>query len=158
MRVAVAYDHRGRKGVKCVRTVIEQQGHELIDLGPKRKDKSDCPDYAYLAGIAVVQKEVDTAILLCTTGIGMSMSANKVRGVRAARCHDEFDARAARVNFNANVLCLSGELLGENDLRRIVEAWLNTDYKERTRSERLITKIQAIETGDDPRDIAGSND
>ena len=158
MRVAVAYDHRGRKGVECVRTAIEQQGHEYVDLGPQGQDPSDCPDYAYLAGMEVVQKKADTAILLCTTGIGMSMSANKVKGVRAARCHDEFDARAARTGFDANVLCLSGELLRENALRRIVEVWLNTDFEARERSERLITKIRAIEEGEDPRNVACSGD
>jgi ribose 5-phosphate isomerase B len=86
------------------------------------------------------------------------MSANKVKGVRAARCHDEFDARAARAGFDANILCLSGELLRENALRRIVEVWLNTDFEARERSERLITKIRAIEEGEDPRNVARSAD
>ncbi len=77
MKVAVAYDHRGRKAVECVKTTIEQQGHECIDLGPKEEAVVDCPDFAYVAGMMVAQKEADTAVLLCTTGVGMSMSANK---------------------------------------------------------------------------------
>ena len=151
MRIAVAYDHRGRKGADCVITTIKLQGHEYVDLGPKEEGAVDCPDFAYVAGMAVVQKEADMAILLCTTGIGMGMSANKVKGVRAARCHDELDARAARLQFDANVLCLSGEMLTENMLRRIVEVWLNTDFEEHERPKRLIRKIEAIDKGQDPR-------
>jgi ribose 5-phosphate isomerase B len=158
MRIAVAYDHRGCKGADCVKTTIELQGHECVDLGPKEEGTVDCPDFAYVAAMAVVQKEADMAILLCTTGIGMSMSANKVKGIRAARCHDEFDARAARLQFDANVLCLSGEMLTENVLRRIVEVWLNTDFDEHERPKRLIRKIKAIEEGQDPRQVAETGD
>ena len=81
MRIAVAYDHRGRKSADCVKTTIELQEHEYVDLGPKDQGVVDCPDFAYLAAMAVVHKEADMAILLCTTGIGMSMSANKVKGI-----------------------------------------------------------------------------
>jgi len=158
MRIAFAFDHRGRKGGDCVKTAIELQGHEYVDLGPKEEGAVDCPDFAYVAAMAVVQKEADMAILLCTTGIGMSMSANKVKGVRAARCHDEFDARAARPQFDANVLCLSGEMLAENVLRRIVGVWLNAAFEEHERPKRLIRKIKAIEEGQEPRqanDVGG---
>lgn len=154
MRVAMAYDHRGRKGAVHVRAAIETQGHECIDLGPEEGIICDCPDFAYAAGMAVVRHEANTAVLLCTTGVGMSMSANKIRGVRAARCCDEFDARAARLNFDANVLCLSGEMLGEHELKRIVEMWLSTDYGARERSQRMIRKIAVIEAGGDPRQVA----
>ena len=151
MRVAVAYDHRGRKAVECVKTVIRRKGHEYVDLGPKESGAVDCPDYAYVAATSVAQKEADTAILLCNTGMGMSMSANKVKGVRAVRCCDDFDARAARSQFDANVLCLSGELLAQKTLGDIVEAWLSDGFEERVRSRRLIEKIRAIENGRDPR-------
>ena len=153
MKVAVAYDHRGRKGVESVKTTIEQQGHECIDLGPKEDCVVDCPDFAYVAGMMVEHNEADTAILLCTTGVGMSMSANKIKGVRAARCCDEFDARAARLQFDANVLCLSGELLGKNELKRIVEIWLSSEFEGQKRSNRLIRKIRAIEQSQDPQQV-----
>jgi len=153
MRVVVAYDHRGQKGAECAKTAIEQKGHECIDLGPKKEGVVDCPDFAYVAAMAVVQKEADTAILLCTTGIGMSMSANKVKGVRAARCCDEFEARAARLQFDANVLCLSGEILSEKLLSGIVEVWLSTDFAGQERPKRIIRKIKAIEKGQDPQQI-----
>jgi len=157
MRVAIAYDHRGRRGAEHVKSAIEVHGDEWVDLGSKDESICDCPDFAYAAGTAVVRGEADTAILLCTTGVGMSMSANKIRGVRAARCCDEFDASAARVHFNANVLCLSGEMLGENAIKRIVEVWLDTDYEEHRRSERLMREIEAIEQGQDPRQVVHIN-
>lgn len=154
MRVAVAYDHRGRRGADSVKSAVETHGDEWIDLGPVDDTVCDCPGFAYVAATAVVRGEADTAMLLCTTGVGMSIAANKIRGVRAARCCDEFDAHAARVHFNANVLCLSGEMLGENLIRRIVETWLETDYQKQGRSERLIREIEAIEQGQDPRQLA----
>ena len=158
MRVVISYDHRGQKGSECVKTTIVQLGHECIDLGPEEECVVDCPDFAYAAAVAVARKEADTAILLCTTGVGMSMSANKVKGVRAARCCDELDARAARLQFDANVLCLSGELLGQNLLRRMVEVWLNTGFEDQKRSKRLIRKIRAIEEGKDPREADDAGD
>ena len=153
MRVVISYDHRGQKGSECVKTTIVQLGHECIDFGPKEEGVVDCPDFAYVAAAAVARKEADTAILLCTTGVGMSMSANKVKGVRAARCCDDLDARAARLQFDANVLCLFGEMLGQNLLRRIVEVWLNTGFADQERSKRLIRKIKPIEEGQDPQQV-----
>lgn len=153
MKVAIAYDHRGRKSVELVRTTIEQQGHEYLDLGPSEEGAVDCPDFAYVAAMSVANHEADMAILICNTGIGMAMCANKVKGVRAARCCDEFEARAARYQFDANVLCLSGELLGQATLSKIIETWLNCDFEDRVRSRRAICKMRAIEQGRDPRQI-----
>jgi ribose 5-phosphate isomerase B len=158
MRVAVAYDHRGRKGAESVKSAIEQHGDEYIDLGATGNCSVDCPDFAYLAAMALTQDEADTAILLCSSGIGMSISANKVRGIRAARCCDEFDARAARNQFDANVLCFSAELSGQNVLKGIVEAWLSSGFEERPRPRRLIRKIRAIEEGKDPRQVVETDD
>lgn len=153
MRVAVAYDHRGCKSAHLVKDIVEQQKHSCIDLGTREEGIVDCPDYAYITAMTVAQGEADAAILLCNTGIGMAMAANKVKGVRAARCCDEFDARMARHQFDANVLCLSGELLGQDMLRRVIETWLNSDFEERARSRRLIDKIRAIEEGRNPQEL-----
>ena len=158
MRVAVAYDHRGRTSVECVRAAIEGCKHKYMDLGPREDCVVDCPDIAYAAATAVIENKADTAILLCTTGIGMDISANKVKGIRAVRCCDEIDARVARNQFNANVLCLSSELLGQRLITKIVETWLECSFDKRTRSERLIQKIRAIEEGRDPREIAKTCD
>ena len=89
---------------------------------------SSGPDMAYLAAIAVSEKQVDKAILVCGTGIGMSIAANKIKGIRAALCHDELSAHISRHHNDANVLCVSGDLTGEVLLRKIVEAWLNTEF------------------------------
>jgi ribose 5-phosphate isomerase B len=150
MRVAVAYDHRGLKSAAYVINAIEGQGHTCIDLGAKEEGVADCPDFAYIAAMRVVREEADTAVLLCNTGIGMSISANKVKGIRAARCSDAFEARIARSQFDANVLCLSGELLDPMTLTKIIENWLHSQFEERARSRRLICKIRAIEQGQDP--------
>lgn len=153
MRLAVAYDHRGRKSADFVKDIVERQGHRCIDLGPREEGVVDCPDFAYIAAMTVAQEDADAAILLCNTGIGMALAANKVKGVRAARCCDEFEARMARQQFDENVLCLSGGLLGQELLLRVIETWLNSDFEERARSRRLIDKIRAIEEGRDPQEL-----
>ncbi len=158
MRVAVAYDHRGRKGADCVKAAIEEQGHEWVDLGHQEEESVDFPDFAHLAVTEIAEGKVDTAILLGATGIGMTMSANKLKGIRAARCVDELEAHTARFRFDANVLCLSAELLNETVLRKIVEVWLNTDFEPRERSERHIRKIEAMEEGDDPTEMPPADD
>ncbi len=157
MRVAVAYDHRGRKGADCVKAAIEEQGHEWIDLGPREEGRVDFPDFAHIAATKIAENEVNTAILLGATGMGMTMSANKLKGVRAVRCIDELEAHTARLRFDANILCLSAELLNETVLRKIVEVWLNTHFEARERSERQIRKIEAMEDGHDPGDIPPAN-
>ncbi|MDY0354753.1 MAG: RpiB/LacA/LacB family sugar-phosphate isomerase [Sedimentisphaerales bacterium] len=150
MRVVVGYDHRGRGRVDCVRAAIEQQGHECIALGPEEDHTADFPDFAHAAATKVAENDADTAILLGATGMEMDMSANKLKGIRAARCNDELDARTARFRFDANVLCLPAELLNETVLRRVVTVWLETDFGERERSQRRIRKIEAIEDGANP--------
>jgi ribose 5-phosphate isomerase B len=111
----------------------------------------DYPDTAYIASIAISQKQADRAILVCGTGIGMSIAANKVKGIRAALCYDELAAKLSREHNDANVLCLSGDLIGSTMLRKIVETWLTTDFVA-GRHLRRVKKIEAIEAGQDPRD------
>jgi ribose 5-phosphate isomerase B len=95
------------------------------------------------------------AILICGTGIGMSITANKIKGIRAALCHDELSAQISRDHNDANVLCISGDLIGEVLLRKIVEAWLNTEFSG-GRHLRRIKKIAAIEEGKEPREVKNS--
>ena len=158
MKVAVAYDHRGRGRVGCVKATIEQQGHDFVDLGPAGEGTVDFPDFAHAAATRVAENDVDTAILLGATGMEMDMSANKLKGIRAARCNDELDAHTARLQFDANVLCLPGELVNEAVLRRIVEVWLETGFEKRERAERRIRKIEALERGADPRQVPHTGD
>jgi ribose 5-phosphate isomerase B len=152
MKIAVANDHRGVKAIEQVKAIIAQLNHECVDFGKEKEQPIDYPDVAYQAAEAVSTKEVDMAILVCGTGIGMSIAANKVKGVRAALCYDELNAKISREHNDANVLCLAGDLLGAGALRKIVEIWLTTEFAG-GRHQRRVNKITAIEKGDDPRTV-----
>ena len=152
MKIAVGNDHRGFEAKQLIKSIITQLGHECIDVGTNDSDPVDYPDSAYLAATSVSKKEADRAILVCSTGLGMSIAANKIKGVRAALCHDELGARISRDHNNSNVLCVSGDQTGEILLRKIVEVWLKTDFSG-GRHERRVKKIAAIEEGKDPRHI-----
>lgn len=151
MKIAVANDHRGANAIEQVKAIISELNHECVDFSSDNEKPVDYPDMAYLAARAVSNQEADMAILVCGTGIGMSITANKIKGVRAALCYDELNAKISRNHNDANVLCLSGDLLGSTMLRKIVETWLTTDFSG-GRHQRRVNKILAIEEGRDPRD------
>ncbi|MHC4115564.1 MAG: ribose 5-phosphate isomerase B [Planctomycetota bacterium] len=150
MIIAVGSDHRGFESKEQVKAIIAQLGYECIDFGTNDNNPVDYPDTAYRAAIAVVEAKAERAILVCGTGIGMSITANKIKGIRAALCHDELSAQISRHHNDANVLCISGDLTGEVLLRKIVEVWLNTDFSG-GRHQRRVMKIKAIEEGKDPK-------
>jgi ribose 5-phosphate isomerase B len=152
MIIAIGSDHRGFEAKQQIMAIAKELGHECIDFGTDDNNPVDYPDLAYLAATAVSKKEADRAILTCATGIGMSMAANKVPGVRAALCHDELSAQVSRDHNDANVLCLSADQVGAVLLRKMVEVWLTTEFSG-GRHERRVKKIQSIEEGKDPRDI-----
>jgi len=152
MKIAVGNDHRGFEAKQQIKAIITQLGHECIDVGSTNSNPVDYPDLAYLAAMAVSKKKADRAILACGTGIGMSITANKIKGIRAALCHDELSARISRHHNDANVLCVSADLTGEVLLRKIVEVWLDTEFSG-GRHQRRIKKITAIEEGKDPTEI-----
>ena len=152
MKIAIGSDHRGFEAKQQIKAIAAELGHECIDFGTDDNSPVDYPDTAYLAAKAVANKQADMAILACATGIGMSMAANKVDGIRAALCHDELSARVSRDHKDANVLCLSGDQISSVLLRRIVEVWLDTEFSG-GRHERRVKKIHRIEEGGDPRDI-----
>ncbi len=153
MKVAVANDHRGIEAKEQIKAIITELGHTCIDVGTNSDSPVDYPDMAYLAAKAVATGQADRAILVCGTGIGMCIAANKVHGIRAALCYDELNARISRQHNNANVLCLSGDLLGSQVLRKMVEVWLATDFAD-GRHQRRVNKITAIEEGKDPSTIS----
>jgi len=126
MKIVVGNDHRGFESKNQIKAIIAQLGHECIDVGTGDSNPVDYPDPAYLAATAVSKKQADRAILVCGTGIGMSITANKIKGIRAALCHDELSARISRDHNDAKVLCVSGDLIGEVLLRIIVDVLLNT--------------------------------
>ncbi len=152
MKIAVGSDHRGFEAKQQIKAIIAELGHECIDFGTNDNNSVDYPDPAYLAAMAVSKKQVDRAILVCATGIGMSIAANKVGGIRAALCHDELSTQISRDHNDANILCLSGDQVGEVLLRKMVEVWLNTKFSG-GRHERRVRKIKAIEKGKDPREV-----
>ena len=152
MKIAIGCDHRGFAIKEQIKAIINELGHECIDFGTNNNEPIDYPDTAYLASKAVSTKQADRAILACATGIGMSMAANKVQGIRAALCHDELSAQASRGHNDSNVLCLSGDQIGETLLRKIVEVWINTEFTG-GRHLRRVKKIEAIEQGRNPVEI-----
>lgn len=152
MKVVVGSDHRGFESKQYIKATLEELGHESIDVGTDSDDPIDYPDIAYAAAKKVSDKEADRAILTCGTGIGMSITANKIKGIRAALCHDELSAQISRHHNDANVLCVSGDLIGKVLLRKIVEAWMSTDFSG-GRHQRRVNKIAAIEEGKDPKEV-----
>jgi len=145
MKVALSSDHRGYAAKEHVRAHLEQANYEVADFGCGDGESCDYPDTGIAGAASVAAKENDRAILFCGTGIGMSISANKVAGIRAALCHDELTAEMSRRHNNANVLCLPADLLGEELLRRVVDVWLRTEY-EGGRHERRLQKIADYES------------
>ncbi len=156
MKIVVGSDHRGFEAKQKIKVIATELGHECIDVGTNNSNPVDYPDTAYLAAMAVSKKQADRAILVCATGIGMSITANKIKGIRAALCHDELSAQISRDHNDANVLCLSGDQIGEVLLRKMVEVWLNTEFSG-GRHERRVNKIKAIEEGRNPSEIKTAN-
>ena len=153
MKIAVGSDHRGFEAKEQIKAIVAELGHECIDFGTGNSNPVDYPDLAYVVAKAVSEKQADRAILACATGIGMCIAANKIRNIRAALCHDELSAAIARDHNDSNVLCLSGDQIGEVLLRKVVEVWLGTEFAG-GRHLRRIKKIGAIEQGKDPREVA----
>lgn len=145
MNVALSSDHRGFPAKELIKTFLASAGHSVIDFGCEGTASCDYPDTAVAGAKSVASGETDLGILLCGTGIGMSITANKVRGIRAALCHDELTAEMSRRHNDANVLCLPADLVGEELLRRIVDVWLRTEY-EGGRHQRRIDKITEFES------------
>jgi ribose 5-phosphate isomerase B len=144
MKVAIASDHRGFHLKEKVISLLKSKGHTVIDDGPSSETSVDYPDFAALVAKKVSNKEVDRGILICGTGIGMAIAANKFPGVRASACADEVTAELSRRHNDLNVLCLSGDLLSSRVTERLVEIWMATDF-EGGRHARRIDKIGQLE-------------
>lgn len=150
MKIAVGSDHRGHASKERVVVLLQEMGHEPLDVGCNSTNSCDYPDMGYAGAKAVADGRAELAILLCGSGIGMSIAANKLKGIRAALCHDQLSAELSRRHNNANVLCLASDALGEELIRRIVTSWLNTDFESNGRHQRRVDKIGMIELGKDP--------
>ncbi len=146
MKIAIGSDHRGYDVKRRLVSLLQRLGHEVSDLGTGSTESVDYPDFAFQVAQAVSEKRVDRGILICGTGIGMCIAANKVHGVRAAPCHDSITAEMSRRHNDANVMCLSADLLGGELLDRMVKIWLETEF-EGGRHARRVDKIMRFEAG-----------
>jgi len=144
MRIAIGTDHRGFEIHAKVVELIKRLGHEVVDVGTFSPDAVDYPDIAAAVAWKVSRAEVQRGILVCGTGLGMCIAANKVPGVRAAPCHDDITAELSRRHNDSNVLCLSADLLGERLIDRMIELWIVTPF-EGGRHARRVDKITALE-------------
>jgi ribose 5-phosphate isomerase B len=144
MKVALASDHRGFEAKKRLIPVLKQYGHEVLDFGCEGTAACDYPDFAAPATRAVADGQAEIGILMDGSGIGMSIAANKVRGIRAALVHDEVTARRAREHNHCNVLCLGTDLLSEEVIRQIVQIFLTTPFGD-SRHIRRVQKVSQIE-------------
>src|SRR5690242_17155902 len=144
MKLAVACDHRGYEAKRRLLPVLRQQGHEITDFGCEAPSACDYPDFAAPAARAVASGACEAAILMDGSGIGMSVAANKIHGVRAALVHDEVTARRAREHNHCNVLCLGTDLLSEELIRNIVQIFLTTEFGN-GRHVRRVQKLLQIE-------------
>ncbi len=144
MKIGIACDHRGYEAKRRLIPVLRKMGHEVEDFGCNNSSSVDYPDYALPVAKLVAQGKQDVGILLDGSGIGMSVVANKVFGIRAALVHDELTARRAREHNHCNVLCLGTDLLSEAQIRKIVEIFLATPYGD-GRHARRTAKVTEIE-------------
>lgn len=149
MKIAISADHRGAEALTRIKMLLQSRGCEVLDMSACEGKTSDYPDMAYPVATAVAAGAAERGVLVCGSGIGMCIAANKIKGVRAALVHDEIGAEMSRRHNDANVLCLPADLLGMRIMERIITCWLATDF-EGGRHARRVAKIIAIEEGRDP--------
>lgn len=141
VRVAVGADHGGYEFKNHVADVLRERGMRVIDLGTNSSESVDYPDFAHVCASKIVDGEADFGVLICKSGVGMSMAANRHRGVRAVLCSEPFSAEMARRHNNANVLCLGTNVVGEGLALQIIDAFLSAEF-EGGRHERRVQKIE----------------
>ena len=144
MKIAVASDHGGFLYKQKLIEYLHGKGYDVHDFGTNCEDSCDYPDYALPAAEAVASGECDRGILICSTGIGVSIAANKVRGIRCAHCHDTYSARYTRLHNDANMIAFGQKIIGEGLMLDIVDAFLHTEF-EGGRHSRRVDKITKIE-------------
>lgn len=147
MRIGIASDHRGFQMKSRLIELARSMGHDVEDCGPGSTESVDYPDYAGRVSTLVATGEVDRGVLICGTGIGMCIAANKFDGVRAANCNDSVTAEFSRLHNDANVVCLSADQLSDQLADQIIQIWLTTEF-EAGRHARRLKKIAAIEHGE----------
>ena len=145
MKIAVACDHGGLKLKNAVIKYVEKLGHTCQDFGTYTTDSCDYPDFAVQAAEAVANGACERGILVCSSGIGVSIVANKVPGVRCAHCHDTYCAKYTRLHNDANMIAFGEKVVGEGLMEELVSIFLTTEFEGGERHERRVAKIKAIE-------------
>ena len=148
MRVAVACDHAGYPLKEAVLAAVRAAGHEAIDLVTHSTVPVDYPDYALAVGRAIQEKQAARGILICGSGVGAAVAANKMRGIRAGVCHDLYSARQSVEHDDANVLSLGARVIDRELATALVQAFLGARFSGEERHRRRLAKIQAIEDGE----------
>lgn len=146
MKIGIASDHRGYQMKSRLVELARSLGNDVRDFGPESTESVDYPDYASRVASSVASGEVDRGVLICGTGIGMCIAANKFSGVRAANCNDSVTAEFSRLHNDANVVCLSADQLSDQLADQILQIWLSTEF-EAGRHARRLKKIADIESG-----------
>jgi ribose 5-phosphate isomerase B len=144
LKIAVGSDHAGYRLKQEVLDLLRELGHEAVDMGAAAEDSVDYPDFALEVSLAVTKGEAGLGILVCGTGLGMAIAANKVPGIRAVTCSDTFSARCSREHNDANVLCVGARVIGSGLARDVVTTWLSARFLG-GRHERRVAKIAEIE-------------
>jgi ribose 5-phosphate isomerase B len=146
MRYYIATDHAGYAVKEFTKEYIESLGHEVIDLGPDSDARVDYPDFAKKCAEAVIANAGSHGILICGTGIGISIAANKIAGIRAALCHDAFTAEATRAHNDANILCFGERVVGKGVIQSMLDAFCNTQFEGGRHTSR-VEKIEGCSLG-----------
>jgi ribose 5-phosphate isomerase B len=152
MRIALGADHRGAAAIAALVDKLKHEGHEVTLCEDCPGQVCDYPERAYAVANIVASGKADAGILICGTGIGMSIAANKIKGIRAAVVHDELTAQLSKSHNDANIICMSADLLGQRLIEKIAEVWLATKF-EGGRHARRIRKVAAIENGLNPASV-----
>lgn len=145
MRIAVGNDHAGLALRSAVLDELRQLEIEAIDLGTEQTENTDFPDYATLVGRAMQEGRADRGILICGSGVGMCIAANKMRGLRACVTHDTYSAHQGVEHDGMNVLCLGAQIIGDKVARELIRAFVNARFLDKERYQRRIDKIMALE-------------
>ena len=143
MKICVGADHRGTAYKELVKAILCERGHEIEDMGVYSDGPADFPDYAFNVAKAVQSGAADRGVLICASGIGMSMAANRFRGIRATLCLTPQMAVTARRHNDSNILCLGQDTVSEQEVRNILEAWLDTEF-EGGRHERRLARLDCV--------------
>jgi ribose 5-phosphate isomerase B len=145
MKIALASDHGGYSLKNIIKVCVTASGHTVIDLGTDSTESVDYPDYAEKIGAAITSGEAERGILICGSGVGASIAANKIKGIYAAVCHDTYSAHQGVEHDNMNVLCLGARVIGPELAKELVDAFINAKFSNAERHVRRVNKVYKIE-------------